>query len=71
MPDAPAWVSFAKLPYDVGVLYLIVLTSVWPTVFLGAYVALFVGTTAVAVLSMTRKYRALARARVTVADRGE
>ena len=63
MPEAPAWVSFAKLPYDVGVLYLIVLTSAWPTVFLGAYVALFVVTAAVAVLSMARKYRALARRR--------
>lgn len=71
MPDAPAWVSFAKLPYDVGVLYLIVLTSAWPTVFLGAYVALFAVTAAVAVLSMTRKYRALSQAHVAVTARGE
>ncbi|WP_022893727.1 CDP-alcohol phosphatidyltransferase family protein [Agromyces subbeticus] len=65
--DAPAWVSFAKLPYDVGVLYLIVLTSGWPTVFLGAYVALFAVTALVAALSMARKYRGLARAGVSVA----
>jgi phosphatidylglycerophosphate synthase len=62
--DAPAWVSFAKLPYDVGVLYLIVLTSAWPAVFLGAYVVLFGVTAAVAALSMTRKYRRLARSGV-------
>jgi phosphatidylglycerophosphate synthase len=69
--EAPTWVSFAKLPYDVGVLYLIVLTSAWPTVFLGAYVALFAITAAVAVLSMARKYRGLARAGVGVGARQE
>jgi phosphatidylglycerophosphate synthase len=70
-PDAPAWVSFAKLPYDVGVLYLIVLTSAWPTVFLGAYATLFAITAAVAALSMARKYRGLARAGAAVAAREE
>jgi phosphatidylglycerophosphate synthase len=69
--DAPTWVSFAKLPYDVGVLYLIVLTSAWPAVFLGAYAALFMVTAAVAALSMTRKYRGLARAGDAVAVRRE
>jgi phosphatidylglycerophosphate synthase len=67
--EAPAWVSFAKLPYDVGMLYLIVLTSAWPMVFVGAYLALFAITAAVAALSMARKYRGLARARVAVATR--
>lgn len=69
MPDAPAWVSFAKLPYDVGVLYLIVFASAWPRVFLAAYTALFVVTLAVAVLSATRKYRALARTPTVAGDR--
>jgi phosphatidylglycerophosphate synthase len=64
LPDAPAWVSFAKLPYDVGALYLIVFTSVWPPVFLVAYSALFAVTLLVAALSVTRKYRALAHASV-------
>ena len=70
-PDAPVWVSFAKLPYDVGMLYLIVLTSAWPTVFLAAYAALFVLTAAVAALSMARKYRGLARMGVAVGTRRE
>ncbi|WP_173923443.1 CDP-alcohol phosphatidyltransferase family protein [Agromyces sp. Marseille-P2726] len=69
--DAPVWVSFAKLPYDVGVLYLIVLTAAWPAVFLSAYVALLVITAAVAVLSMGRKYRGLARSKVAVAAHRE
>jgi phosphatidylglycerophosphate synthase len=69
-PDAPpatadaAWVSFAKLPYDVGVLYLVVFTSALPSVFLAAYLALFAVTAGVAVLSIARKYRALTRAGV-------
>jgi phosphatidylglycerophosphate synthase len=70
-PEAPTWVSFAKLPYDVGVLYLIVLTSAWPTVFFGAYVTLFAITAAVALLSMARKYRGLSRAAAVVAAREE
>lgn len=65
--DAPVWVSFAKLPYDVGVLYLIVLASGWPTVFLVAYAGLFAVTASVAALSMARKYRGLTRAGISVA----
>ncbi|WP_159600615.1 CDP-alcohol phosphatidyltransferase family protein [Agromyces humi] len=57
--DAPVWLSFAKLPYDVGVTYLIVATSAWMPVFLTAYVALFLFTAGVAALSLVRKYRAL------------
>ena len=60
-----------KLPYDVGMLYLIVLTSAWPTLFLSAYVILFAITAAVAALSMARKYRGLARAGVPVATTRE
>jgi phosphatidylglycerophosphate synthase len=70
-PEAPTWVSFAKLPYDVGVLYLIVLTSAWPTVFFGAYVTLFAITAAVATLSMARKYRRLSSAGAVIAAREE
>lgn len=69
--EAPTWVSFAKLPYDVGLLYLVVLTSAWPMVFLGAYGTLFAITTAVAALSMARKYRGLMRASAAVASARE
>ncbi len=59
---APAWVSWAKTPYDVGTLYLAVLALSFTAVFAAIYVALFVVTLAVALLSMRRKYRALAAA---------
>lgn len=60
-PDAPAWVSFAKLPYDVGTHYLIVLASGWTEVFIAAYVALFAVSAGAAALSVASKYRGLAR----------
>lgn len=57
--DSPAWISFAKLPYDDGTLFLIVITLAWGTVFSTLYVALFVITTAVAALSLVRKFQLL------------
>jgi phosphatidylglycerophosphate synthase len=60
---APAWVSFVKVPYDVAFLYLLLLTLPWAPAFIGCYVALFAFTTCVAVLSLWRKYQALAATR--------
>ena len=60
--NAPAWVSFAKLPYDVGTLYLVLVLLPLSSVFLAAYVVLFLATLATAVPSLLRKYRALAAA---------
>ena len=57
--SAPAWVSFVKLPYDTGFLYLLVLATPWLAVFVPLYAALFVGTAGVALLSMRRKYKSL------------
>lgn len=53
------WVSFAKLPYDVGTLYLVVATLAHPPLFIVLYTALFVVTGAVASVSLRRKYRVL------------
>ena len=56
---APAWVSFAKLPYDVGTLYLTVFFLAALPVFAALYLALFAATAVIASLSFRRKYRAL------------
>ena len=56
---APAWVSFVKIPYDVGFLYLLILLTPWAWTFVSLYVALFAFTAAVAGLSLWRKYQAL------------
>lgn len=57
--DAPAWVSFAKLPYDVGLLYLIVALAWALPVFVVFYSSVFAITVLVAALSLGRKYRFL------------
>jgi phosphatidylglycerophosphate synthase len=57
--SAPAWMSFVKIPYDVGFLYLLLLLLPWAWTFVACYVALFVFTVAVAVLSLWRKYQSL------------
>jgi len=59
--DAPAWISFAKLPYDVGLLYLTVAFLASDTTFSMLYSAIFAVTLLVSLLSLRRKYRALAR----------
>jgi phosphatidylglycerophosphate synthase len=60
-----AWVSFVKVPYDVGTLYLsIVLLPVW-SVFLPLYAAFFAVATAGMAISLRRKWSAL---RVTVRE---
>lgn len=56
---APAWMSFVKIPYDVGFLYLLLVLLPWATPFMVSYVALFAFTLGVAVLSLWRKYEAL------------
>jgi phosphatidylglycerophosphate synthase len=67
VPDsAPPWASFAKLPYDVGLLYLSVLALALPPLFIAIYTVLFVITAGVAALSLRRKYRALLGATATV-----
>ncbi|MBG6238875.1 phosphatidylglycerophosphate synthase [Mycetocola sp. CAN_C7] len=55
----PDWVSFAKIPYDVGTLYVVVAALAYPPLFLVLYTGLFVVTAAVAAASLRRKYRAL------------
>jgi phosphatidylglycerophosphate synthase len=58
---APTWVSFLKLPYDPGFLYLaITLLAIRPA-FVLVYLALFAVTAAVASMSLVRKYRSLAQ----------
>jgi phosphatidylglycerophosphate synthase len=57
--SAPAWVSFVKLPYDPGCLYLLLLLLPWASAFVACYVALFAFTVGVAALSLWRKYQAL------------
>ena len=56
--SAPAWVSFVKLPYDPGFLFLLLLLLPWAWTFVTCYVALFVFTLGVATLSLWRKYQA-------------
>lgn len=58
--DAPAWVSFVKLPYDVGILYLTVATLAFANIFTTLYLTLFAVNALVAAASMARKYRSLA-----------
>jgi phosphatidylglycerophosphate synthase len=58
---APAWLSFVKVPYDVGFLYLLLLVLPWASLFVACYSLLFAFTAAVAALSMWRKYDALRR----------
>ena len=55
------WVSFMKLPYDVGTLYLVVALLPLTAVFATGYTAIFVITLCIAVPSLSRKYRALGR----------
>lgn len=57
--EAPVWMSFAKLPYDVGTLYLTVVFLTLPLLFSILYIALFVTTAVIAGLSFGRKYRTL------------
>ena len=57
--NSPPWVSFVKLPWDVGLLYLIVAFIALPPVFSVVYSALFAITALVALLSFRRKYRGL------------
>lgn len=57
--DAPVWVSFAKMHYDVSTLYLLVLLLPWVWVFVTGYVALLVLTVVVAAGSLVRKYQGL------------
>ncbi|MET0933506.1 MAG: CDP-alcohol phosphatidyltransferase family protein [Mycetocola sp.] len=59
--DTPVWVSFAKLPYDVGTLYLWVAALAVPSIFLVLYSALFGATAIIAAGSLRRKYRVLTR----------
>lgn len=58
--DAALWVSFAKIPYDVSFLYLIILTLPLVGLFSALYISLFCVTVLVAVVSLLRKYRSLA-----------
>ena len=55
----PDWVSFAKIPYDVGTLYVVIAALAYPPLFLVLYTGLFVVTAGVAALSLRRKYQAL------------
>ena len=59
--QASTWVSFVKLPYDAGVLYLLVSLAAWPTVFLLGYSLIFVVNVVVAAGSIGRKYRVLSQ----------
>ena len=58
---APLWVSFAKLPWDVGVLYLSVLMLAITPLFSLVYTALFGITAIVAIASLRRKYLLLSK----------
>lgn len=57
--SAPAWVSFVKLPYDVGILYLAVVALAFTNIFMALYMTLFAVNVLVAAASMIRKYRSL------------
>lgn len=57
--NSPPWVSLVKLPWDVGLLYLIVAFIAHPPVFSVVYSMLFSITALVALFSLRRKYRAL------------
>lgn len=58
--EAPVWHSFAKLPLDVGFVYLSILTLPWFPVFIGIYTALFVATLLMTLVSLRGKYINLA-----------
>lgn len=66
--EPAAWVSFAKLPYDVGTLYLALALLAWHAAFTVVYVALLALTGVVACGSMVRKYRALRSVRPAERD---
>lgn len=55
-PLAPAWVSFAKLPSDIGTLYLLVGLLPWRELFLAGYLALFAYSAALASVALRRRY---------------
>ncbi len=56
---APGWVSFVKIPYDVGFLYLLLLLTPWAWTFAIAYTSLLAFSVGVAGVSTWRKYQAL------------
>jgi phosphatidylglycerophosphate synthase len=56
---APAWVSFVKLPNDIGFLYLCLLTLPFLGLFAGLYLLLLLYTVMAATVSLQRKHRAL------------
>jgi phosphatidylglycerophosphate synthase len=56
---APAWVSFAKLPSDIGTLYLLVLVMPWTSWFLVGYSGLLVYSVVMAAAALARRYREL------------
>lgn len=60
--QAPAWVSFAKLPSDIGATYLLLLLLPWPTLFLPVYFGLFAFSLAQASLALRRRFRELSAA---------
>lgn len=57
---APNWVSFAKLPSDIGSLYLLLLLMPWPVLFLPLYGGLFAFSLVMAALALRRRFRELA-----------
>lgn len=57
--DTPVWVSFVKLPYDVGTLYLTIAMLAYPPLFVVIYTVLFAATVGVAAASLRRKYLGL------------
>ena len=58
---APAWVSFAKLPFDTAALFFLILLLPLMPVFLVGYSALLVLTLAAALIALRRKYNSLRR----------
>lgn len=58
---APAWVSFAKLPFDTAALFFLVLLLPWLPVFLTGYAALLVLTITAALIALRRKFTSLRR----------
>lgn len=55
----PDWVSFAKLPSDIGTLYLLVLVLPWTSVFLMGYLGLLLYSVVMAAAALVRRYREL------------
>lgn len=60
---APAWVSFAKLPSDIGTTYLLLLLLPWPMMFVPLYFGLFGFSVVQAALALRRRFRELSAAR--------